>query len=576
MDEISQISIYLKDQGERLNEISLFDPLAASQVIDKEVTIKSRQWTTSPHLSLPFKIQSFAFKHFKFLIPEKRSDASAQLRTVLATLLVQENLRDYFFKRREHFFAAIQKAARMLGLDEITLPSSGNAIDISRELTTLANGICLFDTPSELALQIMSIPKSQQNSILYEILNRVEREPVQSVLEVVHSTGVKQLELMTKYMQYRVQEIKPTGKVAYVRAENRATSTVRTRENILPDARGVTNQRLVYDVGSATKIGAYSGEIATTHNLIEQILLILDEAPSEVYIVDQTPADEEKRILFTSLYSWNELGLISNQREAIRLLNGKTLIINQADGSKRSYLLRLTYFNIPFNNWNRFPTPSETRAVMDDVNEEALVWLTYFAMQQLGMPTKELEILTTEICSNEPDFLKRQQNTLAAIDAFRLFKGEIVMQLQDQPKTDLIDTLIALLTKKRSDQKGLKGIDELLYLNQLASLLGCEHNKNCQNATRRSAGAKAADKAQHAFYNLKGKSFLPGRETEDEQRLFQTLYSMYLVWEEPGINSILSSGDGSKKQYHNFVMKNPETSRYLIRSLKKNPELYLN
>ncbi|MCH9609261.1 MAG: hypothetical protein S4CHLAM45_14640 [Chlamydiales bacterium] len=540
MKDISEITIKLNEQDEK---ISLFQPLSRKKRIEK--------WKNKETpLYLFTWIQLLTHKHFKFLLPQKKKNEEAKFKTVLASLLVQSKIRSYLLdnkERREQFLNCIDESAIK------DLESN----EIARRLTTLEDGTCLFDNTKQLYLQKMLLSKEETNQLLHEILTQIDRKPLLSTIEIVHSKGVEKINLMTKYKKVKISEIDPEGKIDYKSSEDQVTSAIRTEQNILPGKKGVVGQRVAYDLTSQSKIGSYSGALSSKFHVLEQILLLFENEDDQIHLVESHPSMKEKKILFTSLYSWNELGLISKQRNAIGSLNGKAL-----KAGDEAYRLDLLHYNIPFSGWNRLPMPSESGAVMNDYNEETLIWLTYKTFKKIGLPTSDLEAVIAMLKELPKEYLKRQQKILHAVDTFRTLKNWIISSLmQVIGQVDLVSTLTALLLKKRADGKKLKGIDELLYLDHLSTLLAIEHNKNCHNATHRSSGAKAADKAQRVFSHIQGAPFLPGVTDKLDASLFESLYTIYLLWEEPEINALLQTG--SCKKYHHFLNKNPETSRYL-------------
>ena len=576
MNEITQVSIYLKEQEERINEIALFNPLGRKSAFDEKAKpLQERKWCYTHNLPLVrrlgLKVQTFLFKHIPACIPDSRITKEAKFKTVLAILLAQEPLRDFFLtdeRRRASFFKAVHKAAKGMGYEKFSLPGGHTPLQISQNLTWLdEKGMSLIDDLVELNLQMASISHLERNEIMFQILNEVERPPIHSILEVMREGHPEQIALTTQYAKYKVSHIEPdTGKVAYSLLEDHATSSIRTRENIRRGVKGALNQRSVVDSETGAWLGSYTGELSTQENLLEQILFILHVKDEEVFITEEGRATEEKKILFTSLFSWHEFGLISEQHAAIRALDQHILRVGE-----RAIRLNLLHFNVSFNAFNKFPTPGEMEAALKDINEEGFIHLTWEVWQQLGLENAELTQLKRELDEvrllKAGQFLKRQERVLAAIDTFRELKSALIAQVEGE--TPLEYAAKALLSGKK------RGMDLLLYLNVVAHKLGYLHNKNCQNATDRSAGANAADKALYAYHTVHHKPFLPDHATEEELSLFKVLYSMYLVWEEPELNAALSTGFIGEKFYHNFFQKNPETTRYLIHWLKKHPEIYL-
>ncbi|MCH9627897.1 MAG: hypothetical protein S4CHLAM2_15450 [Chlamydiales bacterium] len=419
-----------------------------------------------------------------------------------------------------------------------------------------------------------ALKQEERNAILFSILNQIERPPLTSILEVTHKNQTETIALTTCYAKYKITGIdSASGKIEYSFVEDQATSSIRTLQNSLPGVKGAMNQRRSVDIQTGETIGSYSGELNSENHLLEQIFFMLNLKGEEVSLVEKTPHTEESTLLLTSLFSWHEIGLISDQHQAIRTLNRKVLKI----GKERYVRLNLIHTNISFNALNKYPTPAEMGATIRDLNDQALIVMTADLWKKLNLPSQPLfelrEILDT--IAKERDFLKYQGQLLKVLDRFKEIRQELTAQLELLPQNPLILAGMALLKGKKPDGRKLRGMDLLLYLNILATHLGYVHNKNCQNSTDRSAGAHAADKAQHAFQLISEHVFLPGYTSEQQLSLFKVFYSMYLVWEEPEVNAALSTGFVGEKFYHNFFQKNPETTRYLTSWVKKHPEVYL-
>jgi len=284
---------------------------------------------------------------------------------------------------------------------------------------------------------------------------------------------------------------------------------------------------------------------------------------------------QTKKILFTSLFSWTEFDLITVQNGAIAHWDGSILRTKVHKDLK----VELLHMNIPFNALNKFPAPAEINAKINDINDLPLLKLVFESFQKLAIRSPRLEQLAKKIeqlpTFKESAFLEKATFSQNIIDQFRLVKKKLTSQLMTVSETPFVISLRALLTQKRPDGLPLKGIDFLIYLDFVAKELGYLHNKNSRHSTDRSAGADAADKAQYAFMKLTQKPFLPGYSSEEGVALFQVLYSMYLVWEEPELNAALSTGFVGEKFHRNFFQKNPETTRYLMEWLQNHPALYL-
>lgn len=583
LEEISQISIYLKDEKERINEIALFQPLAPKSMFNEtSKPINQRKWSYTYKLPflrrLSLKIQSFLFKRMPVLIPADRLTSEAKFKTVLALLLAQESLREFFFsneRRRNNFFQAAKEAALAIGFTHFTIPTETSPFKISEQLTLVSGKEkSLINDLHELNLQMAALSYQERNEILFRILNQVERPPVTSILEVMSGNKIEKITLITKYAKYKIHEIESiTNKISYHFLPDQATSSIRTRDNSLPGIKGVMNQRCALDGETGEWIGSYSGALNLENHILEQALFILNIDQDEVFLLDSAHHAEEKTILLTSLFSWHEMGLIIDQRKAVRNLNKKVLKI----GPDRYIRLNLLHANISFNAFNKYPSPAEMSAVIRDINDQALITIIWDLWKHLGLHNEKLANLkgAMDQIACERDFLKHQDGLLKSIDTFRVLKKELLKQLEEAPTAPYTHAGIALLKGKKPDGKTLRGIDLLLYLNTLTYYLNYHHNKNCQNSTDRSAGANAADKAQHAYRKIYQRDFLPGCMNEQEIALFKVLYSMYLVWEEPELNAALSTGFVGEKFYQNFFQKNPETTRYLTQWLKDHPEMYL-
>lgn len=473
------------------------------------------------------------------------------------------------------------EAAAASGYSNFSPPAShptDTPLNISRQLAQLkTKHLSLIDDAIELNLQIAALNYQERSEILFRILNRVERPPITSVIEITGPEATKSIPLTTKYAKYKIVHYDElSGQISYTFAENHATSSIRTLKNSLPDAKGAMNQRVVFDTDTGTWISSYCGELSTPFHVLEQILLILGQTSGEVQLIEPMPGlnFKERKILFTSLYSWDEIGLITDQKAAIQKWDQKILRCGE-----EYFRLNLPYFNVSFNAFNKYPSPGEIKASIQDINDEVYISLLAESWHHLGLDSEELTAIATRTLSlrnlSESSFLERAKALIVEIDAFRKLKKVLIHQIDSLAPTDFNQAVKSLLCEKKPNGKALKGIDKLLYVDYLAGQLGYFHNKNCQNATDRSAGADAADKAQYAYQKIYKTSFLPGYEEEGAEALFKVLYSMYLVWEEPEINTWLSTGFIGEKFYNNFIQKNPETTRYLVRWLKKHPEMYL-
>lgn len=601
LDKISQISIYLKNSdklADKVSEVALFNPLSKSASFDEESNpLTQRKWTFHSHLPLSrrffLNIQTFCFHHLKLFIPSHRKTPEAKFKTALAILLAQESLREYFLgtlEKRKHFFAAALHGAHVTGYSFSAPDMDLSLSQTAKALTSLPHlKKSLVEDLAELNLQMAALPTHERNEILFAILNNIERPPVNSVIEVAsdHQEAQK-IELLTKYAKVQVHHIdKKTGKIDFTQEQDHATSSIETHLNVWPGKKGVMNQRMVLgqskDGAFSRIIGSYCGEILTSENVLEQLLFLLQEENAlQVYLwmyndhVEEKMV-EDKTVLFTSLFSWNEYDKILREHFAIDDLHGKVLKIVERGGHERYLRLHLYHQNLSFNAWNKFPTPSETKANLKDLNDEMIIQLLKRAWNFLGLAEYHpLNAIAIEIeeARKESDFLKKQKRVIDSLDKFSALKNDVLALLAPL-NNEVANSFKALLSKRYARHRKLSQMDVLIYTGVLTKHLGVFHNKNCEHSTDRTAGANAADKAQNAFTQLRGHSFLPLDASLSEMALFRVLYSMYLVWEEPELNAGLSTGFIGEKFFNNFIQKNPETTRYLTPWLKHHPEMYL-
>ncbi|MCH9703596.1 MAG: hypothetical protein K0U13_02270 [Chlamydiae bacterium] len=442
----------------------------------------------------------------------------AQFKVQLARLLSQENVREHFLedpKRRKLFFMALKEAAKEIGYKRFTQPDSEmTPIQAARFLTKL-KGTSLLDNSRRLNFKAKRMQKEEE-PVLHTILSHIERSPLVSGLEVDdHEPIVHQ----TRYSKLTISHISESGKVSYELFLNK---TAPAFENA-----STPNQGVIFDTTDPkqTWLGSYCGDLGTPKRVLEQVLLILQaEGPVEIL---EKRTDFKVRILFTSLYNWREMEDICRQRDAIETLHGKTLKIGDEEVT-----LDLFYYNL--NSIYRMPIPANTRAFLEDLNDFCLIRL-------LGIdPLDDLP----------DDFFEKQKRILEAIDHFRANRPQF-----DDP---ILDTLVQ---KQKPNGKALRGMDALLYLEEATHKLEVFHNKNCRNGVDRTTTAKAADKAQNALHRLTGETFLPGYN--EHEKLFKALYSLYLMWEEPGINAALSLGVSSHTFFRKLFYLNPQHNRYL-------------
>ena len=485
----------------------------------------------------------------------KTSTPETQFKTTLALLLNQEGVRHYLLqdlKRREDFISALTQAAHECEFTSFSLPQTTDPLEMSQELTRLeGQTLSLLDNPAELALQSASLNQFKRQAILFSIFDRLERPPVHSVMEIKDQGSLQSIPLTTQYAQYKILKGKPgTGSISYSYFADRATSSIRTLHNTLPDSKGTMNQRVVRSTDAGSWIGSYCGELSTPFHVLEQILLIAGLTSGQITVVENAPQDcvvNDLSILMTSLFSWYELSLITDQRSAIHMWDQKILLCD-----KTSYRLNLLYYNIPFN---RFPIPAEIKAAMSDINDEAWILLTASFFRQLGTEIDSLSEIAARVDSlrsiDDQHFLEREKALHEEIDRFRALLPSLLEKLNTYPKDPFTSALQALYDKK------LYGIDRLICLDYFVKTVGLFHNKNSRSGTDRIAGAVAADKAQYAFQSIENKPFLPPIAGEKEKDLFKKLYSNYLLREEPEVNAAFSSG--FRKQVH----QSPEARYYL-------------
>lgn len=580
LDKITQITIYLKgSQEERINEVALFAPLSLKASLDLESkSIRHRKWSFYERLSFPhrffLKIQTFFFKRLHFLVPEERKTAESKFKTALAILLVQEELRDFFLSdpaQKKQFLKALQTAAERIGFKEFILPEEENsALSMAKQLTTLfGKRKSLIEDPHELNLQIATLKLEERNEIFFEILNQIKRPPLVSHLEVQQDSTSLDIQMTTVYGTYSIENIDlRTGKIHFTATENKATSSIETVKNVATPL--VKNQRLVYDTSSKkrTLLGGYCGALLYPLHVLEQILFLLREEGT-YFLLDTVPSlkiAEDKFILFTSLFAWNEYSKAQEEHEAIDALHNKILKVVSKEGQERYVRLKLYHQNLPFNAYNKFPIPSEIKANLQDMHD--LLWLQLLPRAALPLPAS-IEKLAERVdhLRTERNYLKKQQGLLEALDLFRPLKKQC-LELLEKEKTPLSVALCSALTET-------KGIDALIYTTFLMQQMHVVHNKNCEYSTDKTAAAMASDKAATSFRKIHKRAFLPKLATAEERKLFEVLYSMYLVWEEPELNAGLSTGFVGEKYYRNFFQKNPEATRYLISWLQKHPEMYL-
>jgi hypothetical protein len=181
------------------------------------------------------------------------------------------------------------------------------------------------------------------------------------------------------------------------------------------------------------------------------------------------------------------------------------------------------------------PSPPEAEAIVEDMNDEAYLKLSYLVLSSIGMDTCDIQNLLLRLQSSPEDFFDKETQRLAILDKFKRYKPALVEKLNLQ-KEGPCRYLWALLCKKKLDDRALKGIDTLIYLDYLIETLDIFHHKNCAEALLFCSAAQALTKSQLALSKWTNKPFIPGRSSPDEEKLFSALYSLYLLWEEPDIH----------------------------------------
>ncbi|MFN0065555.1 MAG: hypothetical protein ACKVOH_04890 [Chlamydiales bacterium] len=575
--EIAQISIYLKDGPSKGHEIALLHPLV-DRVDSSFITThlkKEAFYSLSWSRRLLLYAQGFIYRRAPHCIPPQRLNQEARFKTVIAELLLQDRFRTYFLdeaSKRKSFLEALREVALSLGIIDFLMPAPSLNMEETCRFLTLFHGKSLYLDHFELLVQQNILSQADRNRILHEILSRVERPPITSCIEVLRKGSVHNIEVSTNYVKFDVLDVTSEGKINYQFFKNRSISGIRTKEN---QFQGVINQKVVYDISAnrPRAIGTYSGQLATKKQLLTQLLLILHTKEiEEIHILSEKPLEviEEKTILFTSLYSWKEMEDICLQRESIESYNGKVFALKKSDGV--SYVkLRLLYHNL--NAFHRLPMPAEATAFLTDLNDLSLIHLTYLGLKRLKLPLEGIEELVNRLTylplhiDPKQQFLERRKVILEVIDIFRERKKEWNQNLEGGGEISRL--LRGLLYKKCPEGHTLKGMDELLYLNRLAYLLEIAHNKNCFNSSDRTSAAKATDKAQNGVIQTLDTPFIPGYSSKQAKKLFEVLYSMYLILEEPEINASLSTGLWGSHFFNNVFTHNPDAGRYLTRWMKK-------
>lgn len=547
LDKISQITIYLKDSPleERVGEVALINPMARP-LKDHRHHRWTHQKGLSPQARFFLGCRAFLLHHVKVLVSPSRKTAEALFKTAVANLLIHPHLQEFFLsteEKKESFFKALQKGAEVAGYNFVPHPHQ-TIPEIIQELTTLpGHRKSLIDNPSQLRLQNAAQASQKRNEILHTILNAIPRPTTTSVLEIEALNSLFAVELATQHARWEVFSIdETTGRIDFQCTLDHVASA--KSEN------GAANQKKVIELPSQQIVGSYCGQILSKKEIMAEILFQLqDEKITKASIHDSESFGivEEKTFLFTSLYSWNAYEKILAEHSSFDALEGKVLQLTYQSGRTRSAKLHLLHQNLPFNLWNKFPTPAEVKGQLQDLNDEMMIQLLPRLWNFLGKPNHgEIEEWASQIVQSRslPDFLAKQKGVLGAIDAFRRKKKEI-QALVSAESHEVAAAFTALL-------EGKKGIDGLIFTGVVCRHLALMHNTHSEHGVERTAGACSADKAQRGFSQIRGKSFLPGVASEEEEALFKVLYTLYLVWEEPEptMKPVISA-------------KNPETSRYL-------------
>lgn len=587
IEDISQISIYLideKDVTKKVNEVALNQPFASAEMSSFWL---HRKWSFASDLSfskkLLVKIEAFFFQKFPFFIKEERKNIEAKFKTVLAILLSQKELYDFFLKdeeKQKNFFEAIKLAAKKIGYKDFALPPLHfTPLQMGQFLTTISQQrISLLENLEEFNWQLTILDKNERDEILFHILNHIDRPPVKSVVEAHNGESTEKRIHTTIYGKYKVLGIdEQNQKVRFNYEENRSIPYMGIGFGLGAmnhEEKVVINQHKVLDttIEENKLLIGVSGELLHHYRVLAQILFLL-QVKGECFVEKYPPIEvSEKVIYFTSLFSWNEYDKIIDEHFAIEKWHGKTLKIVNERGEISYVRLSLHHQNVPFNAFNKFPSPSEIKGALNDINDKALIFLSdkildFFPLNELA---RKFEAIRHGI-----DFMRKENDLLECVDTFRQMKKDLIDFIDaSHPACELI-ALKTLLSKKLPNGKALYAIDMFYYLSLLIENLSFYHNVNCVNAIDRSAGAISLIKAQNAYKYMVKTPYLPGFSQEEEIALFRIFYSLYLVFEEPEFNAALTTGFIGEKYYNNILQKNPETTYYLIPCLKQYPEMYL-
>jgi len=540
MKQISKITLLVSNQFENIRKVFIDKPLTPEQKTHEQPSLCADPQTNKSILK---RLSDSVFKIFSKKITTGHHTVFT---TALTSLMTQPLWRRMMLTSttiHEQFVTTAQHLAKKYGvhLELATVE------DLERESSQSA---CL----QKLAKRIHLIGKDKIQNVTASLLDELPKPPITSTLKITYETGESTFEFTTRYAKYKIQSLHPSsGLVDFTCQQNQETCSLSTQENILPDHRGVVGQRILWT--GEQQLASYSGELNTTYHILEQVLCSLGITSSPVTLTQASAVQEERCMLFTSLYSWTDLERIVQQYRAVESLNGKVVTLPEA-----SYQLRLLYLNVPLSLWSKLPSPGETGAVLQDMNDQTWIWLTHQCAQRLRIPTDSLEKWNQKLDRTHSDFFRHEQQRLTVIDAFRLYLLDLLPYLSTR-SDHLSQVLYALLSQKRPDKKKLRGLDYLIYLNHLVKELNLLQHKNCEHALYRSAAAKAADQAQFVVEQLTQEPMMPGLSPPQHLQLFETLYSLYLLKEEPHVHQLMATGDAST--FQKKVIKNPEIRRYL-------------
>lgn len=522
LPHIKQISLSLKTESSKIHEVACCQPFSFPKPADP-----SPKWLKKGVLRFPsYKFLHFLFERFPWLISEGRLSPEAKFKTALTLILKEEELRDLYLQqtdKRNSFYRALAKVASQIGYTSFSPPSASESSERALQALTYlpAKKISLYENPKAFNWHLTLLSEKEKNHLLFLFLTELERPSQLSLIELSLETGTIDIPLITHYVQYKIERRdKDSGLLHYSFKPNQATSSICTLENIRPGIKGVVNQQVIRQSDNQEIVGYYSGELNSVDHVLEQILFVLGETDDPVQVSKTPPSQpfHTRKIFFTSLFSWNELSSLHEQHEAIESLHTCYLYTK-----KNVYLLELLHANFPFN---KFPTPAETGAVIRDLNEEALIWLTWEVWKKLGLKSKSLDGIITRLKTiRSLELVSKTLYTHEEEDLFRTLKKELLSQLENLPDS------VCVLAVRYLFQKPLKSKEALLWLDLLAHELGYIHTKNSKNGIKRISKAKSLDKAQWAYKKTCLRPFLPTYCTDQEEAFFNSLYRLYQLSE---------------------------------------------